>query len=469
MKKIIYLLIAAGLISCSSVPKGTSIESPVRKTDDVKFYYDLTYKDNNDKDAVHESNIWPRVYEILDEADEFFILDVFLFNDWVQAKESGGDLYSLAEKLRDKILEKKKKDPNVDIYIILDPNNNFYGSFDNELYKPLTNVGVKIIYVDLDHLNDPVWVYSPIWRVFIKPFGNKKNGGKIKNLIDPKAPKVTMRSILKALNLKANHRKVIMNEKTVFLPSANPHKEGSRHSNIAFETNGEIMKDIFIGEQDVAKFSKSKISDHKLEIAPVIEGTYSVQYLTEGKIGKSVTNEIINADMGDEILIAQFFLADREVVKEIIKAAKRGVDFKIILNNSQSSMGMGGIPNKTAADEVMTKTHKSLGFLTIRWYNNGEEQFHTKLMIVKKPTYMITFGGSGNFTRRNLRDYNLESELKVISPYNTPFSNDVLNYFDRIWTNRDAVFTLNYDDAKRESNLNNLLYKFIEPSGFSAF
>ena len=469
MKKIIYLLIAAGLISCSSVPKGTSIESPVRKTDDVKFYYDLTYKDNNDKDAVHESNIWPRVYEILDEADEFFILDVFLFNDWVQAKESGGDLYSLAEKLRDKILEKKKKDPNVDIYIILDPNNNFYGSFDNELYKPLTNVGVKIIYVDLDHLNDPVWVYSPIWRVFIKPFGNKKNGGKIKNLIDPKAPKVTMRSNLKALNLKANHRKVIMNEKTVFLPSANPHKEGSRHSNIAFETNGEIMKDIFIGEQDVAKFSKSKISDHKLEIAPVIEGTYSVQYLTEGKIGKSVTNEIINADMGDEILIAQFFLADREVVKEIIKAAKRGVDFKIILNNSQSSMGMGGIPNKTAADEVMTKTHKSLGFLTIRWYNNGEEQFHTKLMIVKKPTYMITFGGSGNFTRRNLRDYNLESELKVISPYNTPFSNDVLNYFDRIWTNRDAVFTLNYDDAKRESNLNNLLYKFIEPSGFSAF
>ena len=132
-------------------------------------------------------------------------------------------------------------------------------------------------------------------------------------------------------------------------------------------------------------------------------------------------------------------------------------------------MGMGGIPNKTAADEIMTKTYKSLGFLKIRWYNNGSEQFHTKLMIVKKPSYIVAFGGSGNFTRRNIRDYNLESELKVVSPYNTSFSNDVLNYFDRLWTNKDAVFTLDYDEAKRESNFNNLLYKIIEPSGFSAF
>ena len=186
-------------------------------------------------------------------------------------------------------------------------------------------------------------------------------------------------------------------------------------------------------------------------------------------IGKSVTDELNNTDVGDEVLIAQFFLADRAVVKEIINAAKRGVDFKIILNNSQSSMGMGGIPNKTASDEIMKKTYKSLGFLKIRWYNNGSEQFHTKLMIVKKQSYIIAFGGSGNFTRRNIRDFNLESELKVVSPYNTSFSNDVLNYFDRLWTNKDAIFTLDYDEAKSESNFNNLLYKIIEPSGFSAF
>ena len=90
-------------------------------------------------------------------------------------------------------------------------------------------------------------------------------------------------------------------------------------------------------------------------------------------------------------------------------------------------------------------------------------------MIVKKQSYIIAFGGSGNFTRRNIRDFNLESELKVVSPYNTSFSNDILSYFDRLWTNKDAAFTLDYDEAKSESNFNNLLYKIIEPSGFSAF
>ena len=66
MKKILYMVFTLILISCSSVPSGTSIESPVRKADEVKFYYDLTYK--KDDEIVYESNLWPRVYEILDEA-----------------------------------------------------------------------------------------------------------------------------------------------------------------------------------------------------------------------------------------------------------------------------------------------------------------------------------------------------------------------------------------------------------------
>ena len=90
-------------------------------------------------------------------------------------------------------------------------------------------------------------------------------------------------------------------------------------------------------------------------------------------------------------------------------------------------------------------------------------------MLVKKPDYLVAFGGSGNFTRRNLRDFNLESELKVTAPYDSEFSNEVLSYFDRLWTNKDGDFTLDYDMAKKESGLNNFLYKIIEKSGFSAF
>ena len=117
----------------------------------------------------------------------------------------------------------------------------------------------------------------------------------------------------------------------------------------------------------------------------------------------------------------------------------------------------------------MKKSLNNPGVINLRWYNNGEEQFHTKLMLVKKTDYLVAYGGSGNFTRRNLRDFNLESELKVIAPYDSEFSNEVLTYFDRLWTNKDGDFTLDYDMAKKESGLNNFLYKMIEKSGFSAF
>lgn len=106
------------------------------------------------------------------------------------------------------------------------------------------------------------------------------------------------------------------------------------------------------------------------------------------------------------------------------------------------------------------------------WYNNGEEQFHTKLMLVKKSDYLVAFpGGSGNFTRRNLRDFNLESELQKLSHLMT------LNFqmkYSIILTDygliKTGILPLIKDDmANKESGLNNFLYKIIEKTGFSAF
>ena len=45
------------------------------------------------------------------------------------------DPLPIAEEFAQKILEKRKKDPNVKIYLILDEGNTFYGAYDNEMYK----------------------------------------------------------------------------------------------------------------------------------------------------------------------------------------------------------------------------------------------------------------------------------------------------------------------------------------------
>ena len=66
-----------------------------------------------------------------------------------------------------------------------------------------------------------------------------------------------------------------------------------------------------------------------------------------------MTRELKNAQPGDEVFIAQFFLSDRQILTDIKKAAKRGVKFRLILNNSTAAF-----PNKAASGELMKLARK---------------------------------------------------------------------------------------------------------------
>ena len=107
--------------------------------------------------------------------------------------------------------------------------------------------------------------------------------------------------------------------------------------------------------------------------------------------------------------------------------------------------------------------------ITIKFYNKGEEMYHVKMMSIFKKDYMITYGGSTNFTRRNMRNFNLENELKIISTYDQKVSQQIFDYYDRLWTNRDGDFTLPYDSEKNEKVTNDLLFRFLEMNGMGAF
>ena len=314
-------------------------------------------------------------------------------------------------------------------------------------------------------------LYSKPWRLFIRPFGNPKNIGKRKNPVYEGTDKVTIRSILRALNAKADHRKLIMNESTAMLTSANPHAEGSKHSNVAFKFSSPIIKDIYNAEKPVAKITKpdgslkQKLPDKDFSHIPYSKNnSLKLQYFTEGQTAIDITREMENASSEDKIVIAQFFLADRGIINSIRKAAKRGVEFQIILNNSNA-----GLPNKASAGELMKYARKHNYKINVKFYNKGEEMYHVKMLSILKKDYMITYAGSTNFTRRNMRNYNLENEIKIISTYDQKISESLLNYYDTLWNNKNGIFTLPYDDHKNEKILNDLLFRFMEINGFGVF
>lgn len=71
---ILNIIILLSVLSCVSLPEGLSTKSEVYNADNVDFYYDLTYK--KDGKIEYERQIWEQAYEILDNAKEFFLMDI---------------------------------------------------------------------------------------------------------------------------------------------------------------------------------------------------------------------------------------------------------------------------------------------------------------------------------------------------------------------------------------------------------
>ena len=107
-KKIfLILLIFLSIFSCKSYEKmGLQTKTTVYNADNVDFYYDLTYK--KDGATHYERQIWDQAYDILDNAHDFFLMDIFVFNDWVgKGVEEKLHPLPITEEFAQKILEKK--------------------------------------------------------------------------------------------------------------------------------------------------------------------------------------------------------------------------------------------------------------------------------------------------------------------------------------------------------------------------
>ena len=102
----------------------------------------------------------------------------------------------------------------------------------------------------------------------------------------------------------------------------------------------------------------------------------------------------------------------------------------------RSARAKNGIPNRPVASELVAASD---GAIHVRWYRTHGEQFHTKLVMVYGPERLWLTLGSANFTRRNLADYNLEANVAIEVPRSAPLAQQVLEYFDTLWSNRAAL------------------------------
>lgn len=435
-------------------PPGTNVSSDFKDAD-CEFLYDLTYL--KDGKRIHEKRIFKREMDLIKNAQDFLMVDFFLFNDEYPDTMT---FPSQVEEMTDLLIAKKKENPAMPILFVTDPINNFYGAYEEDNLKRLRENGIEVVVTDLNKMRDSNALVSGFYRAYLQWFGTS-GGGWIKNFFDKDAGKVNVRSILKLANFKGNHRKVLISEKEALVASANPHDPSAHHSNVAMAFHGKSMEDLIRSESIFFDKLPDVIENFKAE---EVTSPYKLKVITEGKIYDEISKKIKETKKGDEINLGIFYLSEFRILRELGEASKRGVDVKIIADLNKDAFGLekNGSPNRPALSELK----EDYPDINIRWYQTSGEQFHTKFIYFDfKDKNPLAILGSANYTRRNLDNFNLETNLAIEMEKKSPMAKEMKDYYARIWNNKGGDYTLPIEDFYEKGFLLRILWKIQEKTG----
>ncbi|MCO8045908.1 phospholipase D family protein [Acinetobacter bohemicus] len=450
--------------SYKPLPAGLNYTGKLRHAE-VKFLADQTYLDAQGKQHL-DQQIFNEMLKMIEEAKSLIVLDMFLFNQ--QTGMSKEQHQALSTELTQALVNKRLLHPEVEIRFITDPINTVYGGVSADHYRQLRQQGVDVIETDLTPLraSNPSW--SGFWYLCCQGVGNNPDKGWLPNPFGTE--KITLRSYFDLFNFKANHRKTLVVDTDqgwkALVTSMNPHDGSSKHSNIGLLVWGRPALDILATEQTVGMMSKASMP-------AVIAGEFEadktqpqVQVLTEKAIYDAVLNQIQTAKADDQLDLAMFYLSERKIIKSLIAAHERGVKLRVLLDPNKDAFGRekNGIPNRQVASEL----HKA--GINVRWCNTQGEQCHSKILIKSNIQQAEMILGSANFTARNLKNYNLETNIRVLGQKDAAVFQEALQYFNTAWFNLDGrQESVDYSQYADDSGLKYWLYRFMEWSGWSTF
>jgi len=486
MKKLLVaVLVVVGVFNAiKPFPDGINLSGAEYRVPEnaVRFYSDTTYGDEAGA-RFSEQEIFDEILRMIEGADRYILADMFLYNDFLGTATSS--YRALSRELTDALVSKKERDDDIKIVFITDPINEIYGGYPSEYIARLRDAGIDVIVTNLDPLRDSNPLYSALWRTFARWFGNDSREGFLPNPFDSRGQKLGVRAYLALFNFKANHRKLIVADRSVsggvelvsLVTSANPHDGSSAHTNTAIAVSGFVWRDVVRGEQAVADMSGGgdigpppdvvvRVEEREKMIAE--DASVAVRVITEKRIRESVVERIDRLEEGDRFDMAMFYLSDRPVVRAMKRAANRGAAIRVLLDPNKDAFGRkkNGIPNRQVARELAESSEN----IEIRWCDTRGEQCHTKLLIFDYGDEVSLINGSANLTRRNIGGYNLETNILVRADSEAGVVRAARAYFDTVWNNEPGKkYSAAYGAYGEKNAVKTFLYYLMELSGMSSF
>ncbi|MEO8309318.1 MAG: phospholipase D-like domain-containing protein [Pseudomonadota bacterium] len=454
-------------------------------------------------EPVFTRGIHAATLDLIRDAHDFLVLDYFLFNE--QGGPAGKLRYEsgirpVARELREALLALRRAQPALPILLLIDPINGYYRDIQPVEMSELTQAGVDIVVVDLDPLRDSNPLYSAPWRLLARWWLKPGVNGAWFNPLAADGPPLTLGSLLRVPNFKADHRKLLLTGDGAgslvgIVSSANPHDASSAHSNVALRLGGEVLRPLLDSELAIARFSgwhdtfiadaaqraraaaatrvpsavSNPVSSTSVPQSGPLTDT-SAAIATEGAIRDQLITALGATERGDSIDIAMFYLSDRQVIRALLAAADRGAAIRVLLDPNKDAFGFekSGLPNREVASELVAA---SAGAIKLRWYRTHGEQFHVKLAAIRSDHRLWLTLGSANFTRRNIGDYNLEANAIVSAPLGSGIDAQESAWFETLWNNHPGgiEYTADTDLYADPSQGRYWLYRFMEASGMCTF
>lgn len=444
------------------LPDGLSVRAPLRPATDIRLLIDQTHHEGDQR--ITRQQIFDDALALIGQARRLIVVDMFLFNDFA----AKADHRPLSAQLTEALVAARRQHDDIEIVVITDPFNTFYGSMQAPVIEALRNAGIRVVVTPVAQLraSNPVW--SGLWHLCCSWLGNSETGGWLPNPVAD--GKVTLRGWLRLLNFRANHRKTLIvdhgDDWVGLVTSANPHDASSHHWNAALRFNGSAALDLLASEQAVLDMAGVEV-DWPQPAEMSTSALPAVQVLTESAIRDALLRMIESSAAGDRLDLEVFYLSHRPIIDALIDAQRRGVELRVLLDPNRDAFGRekNGIPNRQAAWDL----HQA--GVPVRWCNTHGEQCHRKwLRLDRNDGTAELLSGSANLTRRNLDDLNLETSVRLVGQSSEPTITEAREHFDALWNNVEGTtFSVPYAAFADHSRARYWLYRVMEATGMSTF
>ena len=63
----------------------------------------------------------------------------------------------------------------------------------------------------------------------------------------------------------------------------------------------------------------------------------------------------------------------------------------------------------------------------------------------------------------------MDSNFRILTTENSSLTKDIYTYFDRLWENKDGIFTLYFDDEPTTSAMSDFMYRILDATQLGSF